>query len=906
MDTEKLRSVIDTAEQHILALKKYLVMSDKLFKALPPEEKTRKWWKVLEIDQPEKFEAKNLIKSLEKLRELFGLSPYLDQNRSGWLKRLIVDAQVVCKVCYKENKTYGLLSCRKDSVEDHLNNSTYHSQCAQNQEESGQKRIDDMHGGAGPNGMTLDDRVLMEDSKKFEALLVGSLIAGGRGAAGIPPSSIHELLNKDALNVLQYDLKAGIPSTRHIIDHTLPDAIMIVENRLTNLLKDTPISLYIDGGTASNLAMGRKVVVICASSMKWKENLLLDVLVIETHETGIIQKDQIINVVNKYKISPKNVHYICADNASPNKVTVDLLNQISGYNIKYARCLAHCLNLVVKSITSVMDFKFKFSTHLKLARQFLTAGGGLGRKLLAVEFGFTTSGIDFVDTRWASLVTAIQYVANLPSTYSTEKARERLTLLADNGDETAQAALDDNAPPREIFFVLFDLFQSVSEDQLRKEKKLRLDTNDDVTTADLSLSMARQELLKYFAQPVNFLAFQSMEILFGGNVDGDESLKTIFTITQGNPHFAAKLTSKKTGVVPNCVSATRTLLTNLRSLHYKWAKPTKVVENFATAIAREQSGVTLTMEQVSELTDKKNVMSARDRFRAKLDEKMKRFCDITIEYYRHLNCDIRDETKPFNEEIVNPWRESQMKIYNDTTAAIVTTTVYEGIQAIEEAEGLQKTLECLQGLEESQVFDVNKQPKNDSIDGKLLKHIGGTTHSQATVLMSEWRTYVSEWKQPEKLKPADVYKYWFNKRDEWKVLAPHAMRMFSRPISAAACERVFSLMEGMNKKDRNRMESATLKKVLFLRGNSEMVRSELGDANALRLQAEIDDAAQKKAKAVADAINRENEVIVVDKSEDEEKKDLVVASTTSSKKKRPRRTQSPPPRPRTPSDDDDF
>lgn len=239
----------------------------------------------------------------------------------------------MCKVCHKENSIYGLLSCRKDSVEDHLNNSTYHSRCVRNQEESGQKHIDDMHGGAGSGGMTLDDRVLMEDSKKFEALLVGSLIAGGRGAASIPPSSIHELLNKDALNVLQYDLKAGIPSTRHIIDHTLPDAIMIVENRLTNLLKDTPISLYIDGGTASNLAMGRKVVVICASSMKWKENLLLDVLVIETHETGIIQKDQIIEVVNKYKKSPKNVHYICADNASPNKVTVDLLNQIPGYNI---------------------------------------------------------------------------------------------------------------------------------------------------------------------------------------------------------------------------------------------------------------------------------------------------------------------------------------------------------------------------------------------------------------------------------------------------------------------------------------------------------------------------------------------------------------------------------------------
>jgi hypothetical protein len=192
-----------------------------------------------------------------------------------------------------------------------------------------------------------------------------------------------------------------------------------------------------------------------------------------------------------------------------------------------------------------MDIKFKFSTFLKLARRFLTASGGLARKLLALEFVFAVSGIDFSDTRWASLVAAILYVENVPTKTNTEECITRLKKLAKKGDETATAALEDNAPEREIFFILFDLFQSVSEQQLAEEKK-RFETNDDVTTADLALTAARQSLLAFYSQPINYLAFQAMEYLFGGNMNS-ESLKTVFTITQGNPDFAAKLTSRKQG-----------------------------------------------------------------------------------------------------------------------------------------------------------------------------------------------------------------------------------------------------------------------------------------------------------------------------------------------------------------------
>ena len=868
-------------------------MSAENFQKLPYDERSQQWWKVLCIEQPRSFkDSKNQIKSLDKLAELYRLNAYLDRTRSGWLKALVFDGQVTCKVCYRSNSTYGLVACRIDGVRDHLK-TAFHIKCAKEQEDSRQPKIDDTHGGAGPGGMTLDDRIITEDSKKTEALLIGSFVAGGKGAAGLPPSSIHELLNKNVLNILHHQLKAGIPSTTHIIHHTLPDAIKLLEDRMRSLLKGTPISLFIDGGTASHLAMGRKVIVICANSMKWKQSLLLHVSVSEKHETSDFQRDQIKEVVKKLAIEPKNIHYLCADNGSANGPTVVKLNEEVGYKMEYARCLPHCLNLVVKSFTNVMDIKFKISTHLKLARRFLTAGGGLARKLLAVEFGFAVSGIDFSETRWASLVAAILYVANVPTKINTDESVRRLKVLAKEGDETAKAALDDNAPEREIFFILFDLFQSVSEQQLAEEKK-RLETNDDVTTADLALTAARQSLLAYYCQPINYLAFQAMEYLFGGDMN-DVSLKTIFTITQGNPDFAAKLTSTKTGVVPDCVSATKSLIRRLRSLHYKWARPEKVDQDFS---ASERQSEPLTESQFALRQQKRNVMDARDRLRKRLDEKMKRFCDKTYDYYKHINCDIMEEGKPFNADVAKKWKESNMALYNTTTAGIVLATVYDGIVAIEKAEGLQKTLECLAGLENSQVFDVNREPKTFSSDRELLNHIGGADHSHAETLMSQWRKYCKEWKMKKNvLSPVDVYSYWEGKRDDWNILAPYAMRMFSRPVSSAACERIFSFMEGMNRKDRCNMEALTLQKVLFVRGNSKTMKSLLQDENASRIQAELEQDAMERAKSTSDAMQEAIELDVDD--------DVYVAPVISSVGKTKKRKLTQPDRPPSPTDTDD-
>jgi len=49
-----------------------------------------------------------------------------------------------------------------------------------------------------------------------------------------------------------------------------------------------------------------------------------------------------------------------------------------------------------KVFTDVFDSRFKISSHFKLAWQFLTAGGDVARKLLAIEFGYSICGVDFV------------------------------------------------------------------------------------------------------------------------------------------------------------------------------------------------------------------------------------------------------------------------------------------------------------------------------------------------------------------------------------------------------------------------------------------------------------------------------------------------------------------------------
>ena len=170
------------------------------------------------------------------------------------------------------------------------------------------------------------------------------------------------------------------------------------------------------------------------------------------------------------------------------------------------------------------------------------------------------------------------------------------------------------------------------------------------------------------------------------------------------------------------------------------------------------------------------------------------------------------------------------------------------VLAVDDAAGLVKTEECVSGLEASQVFDMNKQPKDIVNDEELLKHLDFTGNYPATEnVVHEWREYIRDWRAPPAvMSPTEVYAAWKAKVASMPTLAPHAMRQFSRPISSAACERVFSFLEHMDRSDRRRMKKETLRLLLFLRGNQEILNQLVEEVNAARVAEDVRNAKRSR------------------------------------------------------------
>jgi hypothetical protein len=307
-------------------------------------------------------------------------------------------------------------------------------------------------------------------------------------------------------------------------------------------------------------------MVVCASSPEAEFDLLLDVKVLEAHETAVTNAQQIEDLCALYEIKKVDVWYVCADNAAVNPAAVDILNQ-RGFRIRFSRCLPHSLNLVVKTTMDELDSTFKISSNLKTLRSFLNAGGGSAKKLLALEYGIVASSVDFADTRWASLVKAILYVANEQSPASLDKARTRLVALAEAGDAVAGAAVAELDKAELVGNAIYAFVEGVAEKELAKLQK----DSDDV---EQNLKKSRKDLLNFFGDLTVFGALQAVDILFGGSKEeGVESLKTIMAITQGDANYANKLTSRTTGVVPHAAQAARALMVMLSNLHLASVEP---------------------------------------------------------------------------------------------------------------------------------------------------------------------------------------------------------------------------------------------------------------------------------------------------------------------------------------------
>jgi hypothetical protein len=641
------------------------------------------------------------------------------------------------------------------------------------------------------------------------------------------------------MHLLLSELGGGLSAASTTLATELPRAVSMLRQRIKSLVQGRKISLCIDGG-ASRLAFGRKVVVVVATSVELDFDILLDVKVFEAHETGASNAQQVKEVCELYSIDPMNVVFIGADNASLNALMVRLLNE-QGFQAIYARCLPHTLTLVVKAFLDCLNASFKFDSHLKMLRGLITAGGGAGKKLLAIEYGLSVSSIDFVDTRWASLVKSILYVANEQRDVDMKAARARLQELADKGDASAREALDDDEAPSMVFNVLYWFVESLSEDELARRDASR----DGVENVELSLVKSKKKLLSFFSSLTTFAGFQLVDIIFG--VEGG-SLPGIMTLAQGSAGYEAKLTSRITGEVPSVIVLVRTLMLQLEKLH---------------------------AEEDSDDVTKGNVAAALDAIRAELLARLKVQARVVVQKSRQFK-EMFDKDVEWDEDkfddAVPAFMQRQEALYPKVLDSVMAQ-LKKAAAAVHNCEGLKKLNECLDGLELSQRFNLNNKPTSFDNDNDILRHLGLESNFPRRLLfIAGWRAHVAAWRKPaQHLPPEEVYARWKARAEDpnpsLAALGLYAQVQLLRPMSAASCERIFSYLSHMDAPDRMTMMPVTLQGSLLLRGNwgilHQMVEEdhamEVGAAAGVKRRRVQGLAAAAAAKAAAADAAREEE-----------------------------------------------
>lgn len=128
-----------------------------------------------------------------------------------------------------------------------------------------------------------------------------------------------------------------------------------------------------------------------------------------------------------------------------------------------------------------------------------------------------------------------------------------------------------------------------------------------------------------------------------------------------------------------------------------------------------------------------------------------------------------------------------------------------------------------------------------------------------------------EWKKPASaLSPTAVCAFWRahvnGAHASLRALGKLALKEFSRPISSACCERIFSYLTHMDANDRQTMGKDLLAMLLFLRGNWQLVQTMVAEEHAAyaalrsseirrnkRRRAEVDKAQGEEAQAAAAA-----------------------------------------------------
>ena len=400
----------------------------------------------------------------------------------------------------------------------------------------------------------------------------------------------------------------------------------------------------------------------------------------------------------------------------------------------------------------------------------MTAGGGVSRRVMLLEYAVTLSRIDFSDTRWTGVIRAIMYMTGMQTDNELKRASGRLQEMAKAGDTEAQAALGVPDKPQRHWSAVYEAVERIGEDA-----KASLRGSDDCAVASVV-----DNILDYNADIINFGAFTALSKLL-------EATPGLFSLIQGGSQWAASLKDELTSEFPDAVSATRQLMTAFQRLG-------------------DGDG------------------GARNAFVDEVVAECRKYQQEMLDRaaeYGELEPDDRPAAEAANAANLEKARKKLSKTLREACAALASCAAMDKLEVV------------LQQLQVKGNYNILRAPPSLPLtDPEMYKFLGvpasWQTWSKTTALRAQWEAHKAHFKpRPEDApvpSPGDTYKYWESLRTACPELAELALTHLQRPVGSAAVERVFSFLTDMDDTHRRSMKREMLRYVLFLRGNWRVVQ----------------------------------------------------------------------------------
>jgi hypothetical protein len=827
-------SAKETARLNWASLVQVLTMEEGSFSAYEHVHGKELLWMPLKLKKADFIRAgdTNYVSSVSGLRKLVRAFPWVKLTSHEVPERLI-DGLLLCTYCHGGGAVAGSFRCSKQGCDGH--NSTAKHQTAvererrmRQQEQTASATAADAaaaaaaaavprsgDAAASPAAVASAHAVLQPASAvagtkrlrqktleeadgvatlgELDSALQSRVLAGGLVVArGVPPTLAGGLIDATLLTLLS-NLRSGPASPTTLRDTDLPLLVSQVKQYQRTVLSSLgSLAMSTDVGS-SGLVDGLRVQAIIVSSSALPHDLTVALHMGYKHETGASVAEAILETLTDLEVDKKALKYLAVDNAAINKKAVKLLVKAGCTDLEMARCLPHCLNLPILVFLEVFEEAFKLLSQLTAIRAYIKAGGGSSRKAMLVESALTLSNMDYVLTRWASAIRAFIYMMAKQTPAEMKKARQRLLLLAAEGDVEAADAADEDDVYKSHWNAIYECIESIPESD----------------RAPVIGSPKKNDILNGLASTSSFGACSLLSSIF---TSAPKTISMLQTSSSGD--FVGFKPDRLTGELPSAISGVEQLVATFDALVDEKSVREGFLADVSAAIKQQQVDVRASLvADGDQASDAASLAVAADADAAN--------------------------------------HKATMSLLKKTLkkAAVDVRNSQGRVKLLECIRGL-KLRDCF-NVAMAPATEPSKM--TDFFDFLGVPNAERTT-SLFLRLRQQWQAHVAAWKKPmAAVSPQAVQTYWAGLVVAAPELSKLALHHWLRPVSTAPVERIFSILTAMDSSYRQSMGRDTLHHILFLRANRRTVEllAEMQARNLRESARSSDGSEAKRARTAA-------------------------------------------------------